>query len=87
MAYVSDDSSLSSDQDTNQFFVQVEIEPQISYTTIKDLPVELIGIHTFQLVQDNMNHMIKLLLIFLEKCLQINVVMNICFFFWFFILF
>ena len=31
-----DDSSLSSDQDTNQFLVQVEIEPQISYTIIRD---------------------------------------------------
>ena len=31
-----DDSSLSSDQDTNQFLVQAEIEPQISYTIIRD---------------------------------------------------
>ena len=32
----SDDNSLSSDQDTNQFLVQTEIEPQISYTIIRD---------------------------------------------------
>ena len=31
-----DNNSLSSDQDTNQFLVQVGIEPQISYTTIRD---------------------------------------------------
>ena len=31
-----DDSSLSLDQDTNQFLVEAEIEPQISYTTIRD---------------------------------------------------
>ena len=36
MTSAPDDSSLSSDQDTNQFLVQVGIEPQISYTTIKD---------------------------------------------------
>ena len=34
MASVSDDSLLSSDQDINQFLVG--IEPQISYTTIRD---------------------------------------------------
>ena len=32
MASALDDSSLSSDQDTNQFLVQAGIEPQISYT-------------------------------------------------------
>ena len=31
-----DNNSLLSDQDTNQFLVQVEIEPQISYITIRD---------------------------------------------------
>ena len=36
MAFAPDDSSLSSDQDTNQFLVLAEIEPQISYTTIRD---------------------------------------------------
>ena len=36
MTSAPDDSSLSSDQDTNQFLVQVEIEPQISYTIIRD---------------------------------------------------
>ena len=32
----SDDSSLLSNQDTNQFLVYVRIEPQISYSTIRD---------------------------------------------------
>ena len=36
MAFAPDDSSLSSNQDTNQFLVLAEIEPQISYTTIWD---------------------------------------------------
>ena len=36
MVSAPDDSSLSSDQDTNQFLVQAGIEPQISYTTIRD---------------------------------------------------
>ena len=36
MTFTSDDISLSSDQDTNQFLVQVGIEPQISYSTIRD---------------------------------------------------
>ena len=36
MASAPDDSSLSSDQDTNRFLVQAGIEPQISYTTIRD---------------------------------------------------
>ena len=36
MTSVSNNSSLLSDQDTNQFLVQVEIEPQISYITIRD---------------------------------------------------
>ena len=31
-----DNNSLLSDQDTNKFLVQAEIEPQISYITIKD---------------------------------------------------
>ena len=35
MVSAPDDSSLSSDQDINQFFMYAEIEPQISYTTIK----------------------------------------------------
>ena len=35
MASAPDDNSLSSDQDTNQFLMYVEIELQISYTTIK----------------------------------------------------
>ena len=36
MVFAPDDSSLSLDQDTNQFLVWAEIEPQISYTTIRD---------------------------------------------------
>ena len=36
MASTPDDTSLSLDQDTNQFFVYARIEPQISYTTIRD---------------------------------------------------
>ena len=36
MASAHNDSSLSSDQDTNQFLVSAGIEPQISYITIKD---------------------------------------------------
>ena len=36
MASAPDDSSLSSDQDTNQFLVEAGIESQISYTTIRD---------------------------------------------------
>ena len=36
MASASDGNSLSSDQDINQFLVLVEIEPQISYATIRD---------------------------------------------------
>ena len=36
MASSPDDSSLSLDQDTNQFLVYARIEPQISYTTIRD---------------------------------------------------
>ena len=36
MASAPDDSSLISDQDTNQFLVWAGIEPQISYTTIRD---------------------------------------------------
>ena len=36
MASTSDDSSLLSDQDTNKFLVLALIEPQISYTTIRD---------------------------------------------------
>ena len=36
MAFAPDDSSLSSDQDTNQFLVEAGIESQISYTTIRD---------------------------------------------------
>ena len=36
MTFTSDDISLSSDQDTNQFLVQGGIEPQISYSTIRD---------------------------------------------------
>ena len=36
MASAPDDSSLSSDQDINQFLVYAGIEPQISYTTIRD---------------------------------------------------
>ena len=35
MAAAPDDSSLSLDQDINQFLVEAEIEPQFSYTTIK----------------------------------------------------
>ena len=31
-----DDSSLLLDQDTNQFLVQTNIEPRISYSTIRD---------------------------------------------------
>ena len=39
-------SSLSSDQDTNQFLVQTEIESQISYTTTSEtLAIELTGTH------------------------------------------
>ena len=36
MTFAPNNSSLLSDQDTNQFLVYVEIEPQISYTTIRD---------------------------------------------------
>ena len=36
MASAPDDSSLSSDQDINQFLVYAGIEPKISYTTIRD---------------------------------------------------
>ena len=36
MTSVSNNSSLLSDQDTNQFLVQVKIEPQISYIAIRD---------------------------------------------------
>ena len=36
MASTLDDNSLSLDQDTNQFLVQAGIEPQISYSTIRD---------------------------------------------------
>ena len=36
MAFALDDSSLLLDQDTNQFLVQTNIEPRISYSTIKD---------------------------------------------------
>ena len=36
MAFAPDNSSLSSDQDTNRFLVQAEIELQISYSTIKE---------------------------------------------------
>ena len=37
MASAPDDSSLSSDQDTNQFLVYAGIETQIFYTTIRNL--------------------------------------------------
>ena len=36
IAFTPDDSSLLLGQDTNQFLVLVKIEPQISYTIIKD---------------------------------------------------
>ena len=36
MTFAPDHNSLSSDQDTNQFLVYAKIEPQISYTTIRD---------------------------------------------------
>ena len=36
MASAPDDNSLSSDQGINKFLVQAGIEPQISYTTIRD---------------------------------------------------
>ena len=36
MASALEDSSLSLDQKTNQFLVEVGIEPYISYTTIRD---------------------------------------------------
>ena len=36
MTFTLDDSFLSSDQDTNQFLVEMEIESQISYTIIRD---------------------------------------------------
>ena len=36
MVFAYDNSSLSSDQDTNQFLVKAGIIPQISYSTIKD---------------------------------------------------
>ena len=48
MASAPDNSSLLSDQDTNQFLVYAGIEPQISYTSIQlseTLPIELIGTH------------------------------------------
>ena len=37
MTSTSDDSFLSSDQNTNQFLVLETIEPQISYSTIRSL--------------------------------------------------
>ena len=36
MVSTSDDSFLSSDQDTNQFLMYAGIEFQISYSTVKD---------------------------------------------------
>ena len=39
MTSTPDDSFLSSDQNTNKFLVYVEIEPQISYTTIRDFTI------------------------------------------------
>ena len=36
MTYAPDNNSLSSEQDTNEFLLLAEIEPQISYTTIRD---------------------------------------------------
>ena len=36
MASAPDDSSLLSDQETNQFFMLAGIKSQISYTTIRD---------------------------------------------------
>ena len=39
MTSAPDDSFLSSDQNTNKFLVYAEIEPQISYTTIRDFTI------------------------------------------------
>ena len=36
MTFALDDNSLSSDQNIYQFLVEVGIEPQISYLTIRD---------------------------------------------------
>ena len=36
MAFAFDDSFLSSDQDINRFLVLARIEPQISFSTIRD---------------------------------------------------
>ena len=36
MASAPSDISLSSNQDTNQFLVLAEIEPQISYSTVRN---------------------------------------------------
>ena len=36
MAFVSDNSSLLSDQDTNRFLVEARIKSQISYSIIKN---------------------------------------------------
>jgi len=36
MMFAFNDSSLSSDQDINQFLLQVEIEPYISYSIIRN---------------------------------------------------
>ena len=39
MTSAPDDSFLSSDQNTNKFLVYAEIEPQISYTIIRDFNI------------------------------------------------
>ena len=36
MVFVSDDNSLLVDQNTNRFLVSTDIEPQITYSTIRD---------------------------------------------------
>ena len=44
MTFIFKDNFLSSDQDTNQFLVYVEIESQISYTTIRNFTNRTINI-------------------------------------------
>ena len=43
MKYAYNDNSLSSNQDTNRFLVYVGIEPQISYSTIRDFTKGMFG--------------------------------------------
>ena len=44
MTSTPDNSSLSSDQYTNKNLVKAEIKPQISYTTIRDFTIMVLGL-------------------------------------------